>query len=174
MGQRYSLRPICGIPLEPLTRARFLIRVLSTRITVGLWAGLVSAAATAGVLVGLGLRHDAATTAFFLAGRSLVASSAGMIAPTPVAVVLGIVIHVAWMVLWGVCFTIVAARLRGAALFLAAALFAALIGTLSATFLPGALGAGAVAALTRAQTLFFLSLLGLSLAAGTLIARTTR
>ena len=141
---------------------------------VGLRVGLVSAAATAGVLVGLGLRHDAATTAFFLAGRSLLASSAGLIPPSLVAVTLGVVVHLAWMVLWGVCFTYVAARLRGLALYVAAALFAALIGILGATFLPGALGAGALAALSQAQTVFFLAVLGLSLALGTVIARTTR
>jgi hypothetical protein len=147
---------------------------MPTRIVVGLRVGLVSAAATAGVLVGLGLRHDAATTAFFLAGRSLVASSAGVIPPSLVAVTLGVVVHVAWMVLWGVCFTYVATRLRGPALYVAAALFAALIGILGTTFLPGALGAGALAALSRAQTIFFLSVLGLSIAMGTVIARTTR
>jgi hypothetical protein len=140
--------------------------VLAERVRNGLSIGLIGAAATAGALVGLGLRHDGATLPFEMGGRSLV--NAWRLAPPTdgVAIVLGVVSHLMWMTLWGICFSIAASRLRGLALSAGALLFALFLGALASTVVPGALGAVAFAGLTAAQTAFLLALLAGAFIAG--------
>jgi hypothetical protein len=133
--------------------------------------GLIAAAATAGVLVGLGLRHGAALTPFVLYGRAVLASVTGLLAPPALATVIGFIGHAFWMLLWGVCFSVVAAPLRAPQLALAAAMFATILGLLSATLLPSALGAGAMASLSGIQTAFFLFLMAGALYLGMRLAR---
>ncbi|MEO6446043.1 MAG: hypothetical protein ABIZ91_10880 [Gemmatimonadaceae bacterium] len=141
------------------------------RLRIGFRAGLVGGATTAGALVGLGLRHAAAAAPFEAGGRALLQSwHVGFVA-APVAIVTGFAAHLLWMTLWGVCFARAATQLRGPALAAGAVIFVALIGALSATIVPGALGAAAPAALTLAQTLFFLALLAAGLTAGVSLAR---
>ena len=128
-------------------------------------------ATTAGALVGLRLRHAAASAPFEAAGLALL-ESWRLLAPSPqVAIVVGVGAHVVWMLLWGVCFSVASTRLRGLPLAAGAALFVIFLGALSATVVPGALGAAAQAALTTAQTIFFLALLAVSLIAGVIFAR---
>jgi hypothetical protein len=145
-------------------------RVPGSRFRAGLRVGLVVAAATAGVLVGLGLRHGTALTPFQLYGRALLASWTGAIAPAWVSVVVGLVAHGFWMLLWGVCFTAVAAPLRARPAALAAVLVG-VIAILAAWLFPSALGAVALASLSSPQTFLFVLLLTLSLLAGTRFAR---
>jgi hypothetical protein len=132
---------------------------------------MLAAATTAGVLVGLGRREHAALLPFVGAGRALVASLSGLTAPTWLSFVLGAGVHLLWMLLWGVCFALLAASLGGLALFAAGVLFTVLVGALSATVVPGALGAAAAAGLTVPQTTLLLLLFGATLIAGTRIAR---
>lgn len=144
---------------------------MSERLSSGIRVGTLAGATSAGVLVGLGMRHGAAFAPFGILGRAFAARFAGIVPATPFATVLGVVLHFLWMVLWGVCFALFAARLRGGALLTAAVLFAGFIGAIGATVAPGALGAAAVASLTIAQTVFLLALLALTLAAGMHFAR---
>lgn len=128
-------------------------------------------ATTGGALVGLGLRHAAAAAPFEAGGRALL-DNWRLVAPsTQLALVVGIVAHVLWMMLWGVCFSVAATRLHGVALAAGAALFVVFLGALSETVVPGALGAVTQAALTTAQTVFFLALLAVALIAGVTFAR---
>lgn len=159
------------MPLERTCRPRLLSRVLNERIARGGRAGLVVTATTAGALVGLGIRHEAAIAPFLVLGRSTLAALTGGVAPSAIAIAAGVVVHALWMVLWSICFTVVAAPLRGARLLFAALLFSTLVYALSVTVLPAALGAGAMAPLTRPQTLFYAFLIALSLAAGMRLAR---
>jgi len=158
-------------PLECDDGGRFFSRVPSSRLAVGLRTGLILGAATAGVIVGLGVRYDSALTPFLLAGRATIATMSGLVVSPLVATVSGIVVHTAWMLLWGVCFSAVATALRGVRLWVAAAIFAALVGVLSATIVPGALGAGAMVAQTGPQTVVFLTLFAVALLAGMRFAR---
>ncbi len=153
-------------PLECRPSPVFLSLVLADRIRNGITIGLIGAAATAGALVGLGLRHGAATLPFELGGRALLGAWR-MAAPVDgVAVSLGVASHLMRMMLWGVCFSVVATQLRGLALPAGALLFALFLGALSGTVVPGALGAAAFASLTTAQTAFLLTLLSGAFIAG--------
>lgn len=83
----------------------------------------------------------------------------------------GVGAHLMWMVLWGTCFSVASARLRGIALPAGALLFVLFLGALAGSVVPGALGAVAFAALTSAQTAFLLSLLAGAFIAGVAITR---
>lgn len=145
--------------------------MLADRIRNGLSVGVIGAAATAGALVGLGLRHDAATLPFEMAGRALLGAWRLATDSTGFAVLLGAIAHLLWISLWGVCFTLVATSLRGLALSAGALLFALLLGALAGTVVPGALGAAAFASLSSAQTAFFLALLAGAFIAGVGVVR---
>jgi len=148
--------------------------VIFDRIRNGFPVGLIVGAATAGALVGLGARHGSAFLPFELGGRALLASWR-ITTPSPgAALAAGILSHSLWMLLWGVCFSVAASRLRGAALLAGSLLFALTLGALSSTVVPGALGAAAFAALSVAQTTFVLLLLAGALIAGVAIGRSPR
>jgi hypothetical protein len=119
----------------------------------------------------MGIRHDSAITPFLIAGRAVVASTTGFVAPPVPATLIGLFVHAIWMILWGVCFSVLATPLRGAALAGAAAAFAAFVGYLATAFLPGALGAGTIAATTTPQVILLLALFAMALVTGMRLAR---
>jgi hypothetical protein len=145
--------------------------VMSDRVRTGLRVGGLAGATTAGVLVGLGLRHGRALEPFFVQGRAFLSMIGGQFPPSVLAVGVGIVVHFVWMFLWGVCFSIVATELRGGALVGAGVLFVVLIGALASTIVPGALGAAGMALLSTPQTILLLILLGGALIAGVRVMR---
>lgn len=108
---------------------------------------------------------------FELGGRALLASWRIAAPAAGLALAAGIVAHLLWMALWGFCFSVAAMRLRGTTLAAAALLFALFLGALASTVVPGALGAVAFAALTSAQTAFFLALLAGAFVAGVVLTR---
>lgn len=111
---------------------------------------------------------------FEMGGRALLSSWRLGVPSTGVALVVGVVAHLLWMELWGVCFSAVATTLRGGALFAGALLFALFVGALSATVVPGALGAVAFASLSPAQTAFVLVLFAGAFIAGVAMVRDRR
>ncbi|HSA56860.1 MAG TPA: hypothetical protein VLE53_14210 [Gemmatimonadaceae bacterium] len=145
--------------------------MLGPRLRTGIRVGLLAAAATAGVLIGLGLRHDAALTPFLLYGRSLVASFSSAIPPSGVALVVGALAHGFWMLVWGACFTLVAGPLRGRPLAVASGLYGVLCVFGVMRFFPVMLGALPLASLTVPQSLLLVVVLALVLFLGTRIAR---
>lgn len=142
------------------------------RLGAGVRTGIVAAAATAGAIVGFGWRHDAASRPFEIAGRYLLAPLTGLrSAPSSgAAVTAGIVLHVTTMVLLGVCFTIVAASLRGVRLVAASLLFAAAAWALVSLVVPSPLRAVASYTSSVPQAVFVNLLLALSLVSGMRLA----
>jgi len=154
--------------------SRFVSHVLTDRLRSGFPIGLLGGATTAGALIGLGLRHQAAALPFELGGRALLETWRLGAPPVALALVVGGVAHVLWMILWGICFSVLATRLHGTALAAGALLFVLFLGALASTLVPGALGAVAFAALTSAQTAFFLALLAGAFIAGVVLTREGR
>lgn len=145
-------------------------RVNEPRLGIGVRVGLLAAAATSGVVVGLGLRQGAAFAPFVLLGRSLFARLAGVSPQPAVALIVGAAVHMGWMILWGVCFTVVAARLRSSRVLVGALLLSVIAGLLARWLWPSALGAAATASLSATETFLYLALMALSLFAGTRLA----
>ena len=148
-------------------------RVPSSRVINGIRIGGVAAAATAGVIVGLGLRHHSAMRPFLMSGRATFAALTGLVAPTLLATTLGILAHACWMVLWGICFSMVATPLRGTQRPFAAALLVLLAGFLSRSVAPGALGAGGMATQGDAELVVLLGVFALALLGGIRLAATS-
>jgi hypothetical protein len=146
-------------------------RVFGERFTAGVRVGLVVAAATAGLLVGFGLRQETVFTTFLLYGRAVSVALTGRIATDLVAALAGITTHALWMVLWGLCFTVVAAPLRNSRLAVAAAAFTALAALVAVSIFPAALGAITRASLTKPQTVLVFCSMAIALFAGIRLAR---
>ena len=128
--------------------------------------------ATAGALVGFGLRDGTVGRSFIVAGGSILAQLGIPVLPHQVAAVtLGVILHFAWIVALGVCFALVARALRGAALLLAALAFAAAVYVLAGRLVPSLVHATLMALYSTARVLFVHVILALGLAAGMRLAR---
>jgi hypothetical protein len=133
--------------------------------------GTLAAAATIGAVIGLGLRHGLALRPFASLGRALIALG-GSIAPRPaVAALVGVAIVAAAVIVLGVCFTFVAAPLRGLRLVVVAILFAAAGWAVSMYVVPSVVVLSGATVLGSAQRLFVCALLAVALVVGMRLAR---
>ena len=133
---------------------------------------MVAAATTIGAVIGLGLRHGLATRPFMTAGYGVLESlgvRAASRGATPVLV--GVAVVAAAIIVLGVCFTFVAASLRGFRLLIVALLFAASAWAVYAYIVPSILVLSGGLELGTAQRVFLFTLLALALAAGMRLAR---
>ena len=169
-----AIRRASGWPAVPLSawRGAVSFRAMPTsRLGAGLRVGTVAAAATIGAVIGLGLRHGLALRPFSTAGRALLATFGATDATAGAAAVVGLVLVTIAIILLGVCFTYVAAPLRGMRLVGAAIVFAAIGWVASAYVVPSILVSSAEIVLGTAQRVFIYALLALSLVVGMRLAR---
>lgn len=145
--------------------------VPSTRIRAGVRAGLVSAAATAGAIIGFGLRHHDWSTPFVSLGIQVLQGLGLTNPPLSVSSAAGIAAHVAWMVVWGIGFGLLAYR-RTPATAALLALGIGVVAALSARVIPPALGAVNFAALPTAQVVLCVALLSVGLITGRALSAT--
>ena len=133
---------------------------------MGIRAGIVALAVTTGGIIGLGLRHGLAMQPFAVAGRALVGPTASDWTPAAI----GFVTHAGWMMVLGVCFSVVAASLRGVWLFTSALVFAGVAWAFAVRLLPGVATAMKAAAFSVPQAVFVNLLLAAGLAVGMRLA----
>jgi hypothetical protein len=143
-----------------------------SRIATGVRVGAVAAAATIGAVIGLGLRHGLALRPFTAAGRALL-EKLGMVGSPSASAVLGVSMVACAIIVLGVCFTVVAAPLRGLALLVAAIGFGAIAWSVSAFVVPSILAWSTGAVLGSAQRLFIFSMLTIALVVGMRLARSS-
>ena len=143
-----------------------------SRITTGVRVGAVAAAATIGAVIGLGLRHGLALRPFAAAGRALL-EKIGIVGSPSASALLGLTMVAFAIIVLGVCFTVVAAPLRGLALLVVAIVFGAIAWSVSAFVVPSILAWSTGAVLGNAQRLFIFSMLTIALVVGMRLARTT-
>jgi hypothetical protein len=131
-------------------------------------AGVLAAAATGGAVVALAWRAGSAARPFVELGRAVV----GAAAPSTAAL-LGVGLHVAMSVAWGLLLAAAAHRARGLALLGASALVALLAAVVHSAVLPAfRLGFGlGVFPLHGPPLVFLYALFALALAAGIRLAR---
>jgi len=143
-----------------------------SRISVGIRVGTVAAAATIGAVIGLGLRHGLALRPFASAGHALFQKLG--IAGTPSAsAVVGLTMVASAIIVLGVCFTVVAAPLRGLRLLGAAVAFGAMAWGVCGFVVPSILAWSTGAVLGIAQRLFIFGMLTIALVVGMRLARSS-
>jgi hypothetical protein len=128
-------------------------------------------AATAGVIVGDGWRSGTSLDPFVRAGMSLLSSPLAGSAPVLLFGLAGLAVHAFWMLVWGVCFTVVARSLRGGKLFIAAFVTAVVLALLARVAVPWVMGAAELAFMGFAHLVLHVVVFALSLALGTRLAR---
>ena len=144
-----------------------------SRTAAGIRVGTVAAAATIGAIIGLGLRHGLALRPFASTGMSLLETFGVAETPALIPVILGLVLVASAIIVLGVCFTVVAAPLRGLRLLGVAFVFGALGWAVSTYVVPAILAPSAGAVLGPAQQVFVCALLAVGLVAGMRLARPT-
>jgi hypothetical protein len=143
-----------------------------SRIAVGIRVGAVAAAATIGAVIGLGLRHGLALRPFTSAGGALF-EKLGVVGTSSASAVVGLAMAACAIIVLGVCFTVVAAPLRGFRLLGVALVFGAIAWSVSAFVMPSILAWSTGAVLGGAQRLFIFGMLTIALVAGMRLARSS-
>ena len=147
-----------------------MIDTTPSRITTGIRVGTVAAAATIGAVIGLGLRHGLALRPFMSAGRALL-EKLGIDATSSVTTFVGLSMVACAIILVGVCFTFVAAPLRGLRLLGVAIVFGVIAWAVSGFVVPSILALSAGAVLGSAQRVFIFGMLTAALVVGMRLAR---
>jgi hypothetical protein len=124
-------------------------------------------------MIGLGLRHGLALRPFVSTGRAVLDAIGVTGGSGAVSVIVGLALVAAAIIVLGVCFTIVAAPLRGARLVLAASVFGAIGWAVSTYVVPSILASSGGTRLGTAQQIFICALLSLALVAGMRLARSS-
>src|SRR5512138_924086 len=143
-----------------------------SRIATGIRVGMLAAATTVGAVIGLGLRHGLALRPFSSTGRAVL-GRLGIEPSAVTSVIVGLAAVTCAVVVLGVCFTVVAAALRGARLFVAALVFGALAWAVNGLVVPSILALSSGAVLGDAQRVFIFALLALALVVGMRLARSS-
>ena len=143
-----------------------------SRIAAGIRVGTVAAAATIGALMGLGLRHGLALRPFMAAGRAVL-EKLGLVATTSLTTIVGLTTVACAVILLGVCFTVVAASLRGFRLIAVAIGFGAIAWGVTAFVVPSVLALSSGTVLGDGQRVFIVSMLVIALVAGMRLARSS-
>ena len=142
-----------------------------SRAGAGVRVGAVAAAATVGAVIGLGLRHGLALRPFTSAGVALFDRLGLPIMRGAAATVAGVTLVTTAIIVLGVCFTFVAAPLRGLRLFLSAMMFAAIGWGASLYVARSILVLSDETVLGSAQRVFIFAMLAIALVAGMRLAR---
>lgn len=140
-------------------------------MSAGVRVGSVAAAATIGAVIGLGMRHGLAFRPFLSGGRALLEMFGAQPPRSDIATIVGIATVASAVIVLGVCFTIVAAPLRGVRLLAAAVVFGAIGFALYAYVVPSVLASSSGIVLGTAQRVFIFALLAAGLVAGMRLAR---
>jgi hypothetical protein len=132
---------------------------------------MVAAAATIGAVIGLGLRHGLALRPFMSAGRGLIGALGLDVTSDPARAVIGLAFVALAIIVLGVCFTLVAAPLRGVELLLTAIAFGAIGWAVSVYVVPSILVLASGTVLGTAQRVFVCAMLAVALVVGMRLAR---
>ena len=139
--------------------------MLRDRLLLGVWIGLVAAAATAGALVGFGWvrgtpMHPLNTLAHIVVGsRAFHVRTVDAVVTT-----MGMTVHVLSIVVWGLLFSLALARARGIRLWATALVFAAIVAVFDFVVVPDRLSPGFDAMLTRGELVVLYAVMAVAMA----------
>jgi hypothetical protein len=128
--------------------------MLRDRLLLGVWIGLVAAAATAGALVGFGWVRGAPLQPLNTVAHVLVGSRAFyLLGAHPLVTPAGTLVHVISLVAWGILFSLALGRARGARAWAIAFVFAAAVAVIDIVVLPERFSPGFQTMLTRGEVI---------------------
>ena len=134
----------------------------SSRIRSGVRGGLVSAAATAGAVIGFGMRNGDWSGPF--AGLSYeVLSSLGAEPPFRFPVSIGLLAHAAWMIVWAILHSMLSARRTIGTSIVLAVVLSVVAAWLAAGLIPAAFGAVRFANLPGVQVVLSVALMAIGM-----------
>lgn len=141
-------------------------------MTTGIRAGVLAASATAGVLVGFGLRQEMPARAFNAAGSIVLdRRTDGVWQFDALVTPVGVLVHIAWMIMLGIVLALVATNRRGIWLLLLAVLVSLAAFALNAYVVPPHLRPGSYALGNTAAVVVLYATLALGLAAGVALSQ---
>ena len=132
----------------------------------------MAAAATAGAITGFGLRHSDWSGPFFSLGLQVLQGLGLTDLPRLIPSLTGIAAHVAWMLVWGMGFGILAHRRTPAASFFLAVGVGMVAAVTARAVIPAALGAVSFASLPGVQLTLCVALLSVGLLTGRALSAT--
>lgn len=146
--------------------------MLRDRLLVGVWIGLVAAAATAGALVGFGAARGSPLLPINTVAHIVLGSRAFYITDFhPLITTLGLLLHTVSVVVWGVLFAVAMARVYGVRVWIGAIVFAAAVALIDFVLLPDRLSPGFENSLMRVEVVIVYLVLAVSLALGLRVVR---
>ena len=138
--------------------------MLRDRLRVGVWIGLVAAAASAGALVGFGWVRGVpfqplnAVAHVVLGNRAFQVSAAD-----PLVTSTGILVHAISLVAWGIVLSLILGRSRGPRVWAIALAFAAAVAVIDLVVLPARLSPGFETMLTRGEVVVVYAVMGVAM-----------
>ena len=146
--------------------------MLHDRVTRGLEVGLIAAAATTGMLLGFGRAHGATFRPLNAVAHVAIGSRALFFDRLyPSVTLLGLALLVAALLVWGIVFAVIAARIRGFPLLIVATAFTLLVYFVNAGVLPPRFRPGFELTLSAAELAAVYIVLALSFAAALALTR---
>jgi hypothetical protein len=139
--------------------------MLRDRLWVGVWIGLVAAAASAGALVGFGWVRGEPLQPLNAVAHVVVGSRAFEVsAGHPLVTSAGVLVHAISLVAWGIVLSLILGRTRGAPTWAIALAFAALVAVIDLVVLPARLSPGFETMLTRGEVVVVYVVMGVAMA----------
>jgi hypothetical protein len=146
--------------------------MLRDRLLLGLWIGLIAAAATAGALVGFGWVRGTPVQPLNTLAHIVLGSRAFQVRSVdPAVTTAGIAVHVLSLVAWGMLFSLAIARARGVRLWAIALLFAALVAVVDFIVVPDRLSPGFDTMLTRGELIVLYGIMAIAMASAVVVLR---
>jgi hypothetical protein len=146
--------------------------MLRDRLLLGVWIGLIAAAATAGALVGFGWVRGTPVQPLNTVAHIVVGSRAFHVRNVdPVVTTMGVAVHVLSIVVWGLLFSLALARARGVRLWATALVFAAIVAVFDFVVVPDRLSPGFDAMLTRGELIVLYGVMAVAMAGAALSLR---
>lgn len=142
------------------------------RLRMGVWIGLVAAAATAGALVGFGAARGSPLLPINTVAHIALGSRAFYVTGFhPLITTLGLLLHTMSVVIWSVLFAVAMARVDGVRVWVGAIAFAAAIAAVDFALLPDRFSPGFENSLMRFEVVVVYLVLAVSLAIGLRVVR---
>jgi hypothetical protein len=138
--------------------------VIRQTIREGARAGAIAAAATAGALIAFGRAHGAALRPLNSVAHIVTGSRAYYMERFGGITVVALLVHSASVIVWGIAFSAVSRKVRGAALYALAIAFAAATWIFDYRIVPDRLKPGFESGLSGAEISLVYLVLGVSLA----------